>query len=217
MKLKFSYNREKDIWCLLVKGKSSQNSPFPTGVYKMLTEKTGDNPNEAQTTEFIEWYLKEKNFNVQELIIEDQKAFDLISDKFQRVAEEVFGVSIDKEITAYLTVNNRCPYNIEENYFFVSISKTSPLPIIMHELWHFYTWYKFGSAYQNKIGPQKYNDVKESLTVLLNIVIVCRDLLPVGIEDRGYPQHQEMRTKIVELWKTKPDISFVWEEVTKTL
>lgn len=80
MKLKFNYNRDKDVWCLLTKGKSSKNSPFPTGVYKMLTEKAGGNPNEAQTSEFIDWYLKENKFNVQELITEYQKAFDLISE-----------------------------------------------------------------------------------------------------------------------------------------
>lgn len=83
----------------------------------------------------------------------------------------------------------------------------------MHELWHFYTWYKFGIAHQNEIGSEKYNDVKESLTVLLNIV--CQDILPTGAEDKGYPQHQETRKKIIGLWKVKPDINFVWDEITR--
>ena len=85
----------------------------------------------------------------------------------------------------------------------------------MHELWHFYTWYKFGESEQERIGAKKYNNVKESLTVLLNIE--CKDLLPEGIEDTGYPQHQKLREEIKILWEEKPDIDFVWESITRQL
>ncbi len=117
---------------------------------------------------------------------------------------------MDKEIKAYLTINDRCPYRIEENLFFVTISKKSPVKIIMHELWHFYTWEKFGSQ-EKIIGEKKYDNIKEALTVLLNVE--CKKLLPEGIQDKGYPQHKELREKILKIWTEKPDIDFLWNKL----
>lgn len=79
---------------------------------------------------------------------------------------------------------------------------------MMHELWHFYTWYSFGINEESKIGAEKYNDIKEALTVLLNIE--CAHLWPEGVEDKGYPQHQELRGEIVKWWQENPDIKDVW-------
>jgi hypothetical protein len=80
----------------------------------------------------------------------------------------------------------------------------------MHELWHFYTWEKFGPDEPTRLGAEKYNDLKESLTVLLNIE--CQHLLPEGDMDKGYPQHQDLRLRIMELWKQNPDIEYVWKK-----
>ncbi|MEY2640919.1 MAG: hypothetical protein RL150_312 [Candidatus Parcubacteria bacterium] len=73
----------------------------------------------------------------------------------------------------------------------------------MHKLWHFYTWYAFGSTQEERLGKQKYNDLKEALTALLNVE--CRDLLPEGVADTGYPQHQELRQQILAYWETDKD------------
>lgn len=213
MKLSFIYNQEKDIWCLLNKGKSSNNSPLPTNVYTKLITAVGENPDEASAATFIEKYLAENGYDVNRYISSYQNEFEKISDSFKRVAENVFGVILDKEIAAYLTINSRCPYNIEENWFFVPISKSSPIKTIIHELWHFYTWYKFGIAWEEKLGKGKYNDMKEALTVLLNVE--CKHVLPEGVEDKGYPQHKELRDRILELWKQNPDIDYVWTTITK--
>lgn len=211
MKLNFKYDKEKDIWCLINKGPSSINSPFPTGVYKKFLEQFGDNPNKENISSFINSYLKENNYNVSKFLEKYQKDFSLISEEFYKIAEKIFELSLkDKEITSYLTINNRCPYNIQENWFFTSINKLSPIRSIMHELWHFYTWYKFGDREQ-QIGINKYNDIKESLTVLLNIE--CKSLLPEGTTDNGYPQHQELRKKIIKLWQEKPDINYIWDKI----
>jgi hypothetical protein len=82
----------------------------------------------------------------------------------------------------------------------------------MHELWHFYTWYKFGEDEQERLGMEKYNDIKEALTVLLNVE--CEHLLPEGVTDYGYPQHQELRKEILSLWQENPDIDFIWKKLT---
>ena len=78
----------------------------------------------------------------------------------------------------------------------------------MHELWHFYTWYELGSHWVEKLGTSKYNELKESLTVLLNIE--CGDLLPAGIQDIGYPQHQDLRNKILQYWEKDRNMKNLW-------
>lgn len=50
MKITFIYNKEKDIWCLLNKGRSSVNSQNPTNQYEQLVEKYGENPSEEKTS-----------------------------------------------------------------------------------------------------------------------------------------------------------------------
>lgn len=209
-KIKFAYDKSKDIWCLMNKGKSSDNSSFPTKVYKKMVDEMGDNPSEETTSVFIDKYLAENNYNTAEIIKKFEDDSTKPFETFTKRAEEIFGLKLEKEVTAYLTVNNRCPYNISENYFFVTISHESPTSTVMHELWHFYTWYKFGITDESILGKQKYNDLKEALTVLLNVEFP--DLLN-SKKDFGYPQHQELRAKILTLWQEKPDIEFVWKSL----
>ncbi|TSD03347.1 MAG: hypothetical protein Athens071416_28 [Parcubacteria group bacterium Athens0714_16] len=213
MKVKFKYEKEKDVWCLLNKGKSSILSQSPTIAYTKLVSKFGENPDEKSASLFIDEYLKENNFNVNEYVSKYQKEFDNISEKFQKRAEEIFKVFLKEDVTIYLTVNERLPYNIKENYTFACIGKGVQRHSIMHELWHFYTWYRWGKSWVDKLGSQKYHDIKESLTILLNFV--CKDLMPENLEDTGYPQHKELREKIVKLWKEKQDIEYIWENIIK--
>lgn len=213
MKLAFTYDREKDIWCLLNKGKGSNNSTHPTKVYEELVQSVGENPDREAVSQFIDRYIKENNIDISSYIEKYQKEFDDIFEEFHKIAQRVFGVSLKDDITVYLTINNRCPYNIKENSFFVSVSNVSALKTTMHELWHFYTWYRYGSDEIEKIGSKEYNDIKEALTVLLNVE--CKHLLPEGIQDAGYPQHQELRNKILKMWQKKQDIDFVWSALSK--
>lgn len=209
MRLTFTYDKEKDIWCLLNKGKSSNNSQSPTKVYEQLVAAAGENPTPEQTSEFIDKYLAENNIDLDARIRELENSWAKLADEYQTRAEQIFGTTLSADITVYLTINNRCPYDITNDSFFVSLSNESPTRTIMHELWHFYTWYELGAGELEKLGNEKYNDLKESLTVLLNIE--CKDLLPEGVEDTGYPQHAELRKRIVELWSQEKDIRKVWE------
>jgi hypothetical protein len=122
MNLKYTYKKEEDIWCLLNKGKSSNNSPNPTKVYQELVQFAGENPGDVSTSQFIDKYIKENNIVVSEFIKIFQRDFNKISKEFQKIAEKVFGVSLNKDVTVYLTINTRCPYNLERNLFFVSVS-----------------------------------------------------------------------------------------------
>jgi hypothetical protein len=118
-------------------------------------------------------------------------------------------------IDAELSINNRSPYNIQDNYFFCSFPRKSGKPIAMHELWHFYTWKKFGEEEsEGKLGRKKYNDIKEALTVLLNVIFP--DILDDEV-DNGYSQHRDLRQRILDLWNSLEEgertIDRMWPEI----
>ena len=215
MKVLFDYNQEKDVWCILNYGKSSNNSSEPTKVYKKLISEYGENPTNQNAIDFIEKYISENNINIEDYINNYQNDWDSISEEYIKRAEKIFKISLPKDVTAYLTINNRCPYDIFNNLFFANFPSSSIKIVVMHELWHFYTWYKFGIIWEEKLGKQKYNDLKESLTVLLNIE--CKDLMPEGDQDYGYPQHKELREKITQLWNETTDIEKLWSTLAQSL
>lgn len=207
MKVTFTYDEEKDIWCLLNYGKSSTNSKTKTKAYEQLVSFCGENPTNEDASKFISKYTIENNINLGEYVSRYQKDWDKISEMYTKIAERVFGVSLESHVTAYLTINNRSPYSIEDSMFFVGVPSW-PTKTVMHELWHFYAWNKFGITWEGKIGKEKYNEIKEALTVLLNVE--CKELLPVGVEDKGYPQHQELRNKILAFWEKDKNIDTLW-------
>lgn len=209
--IKFTYSKEKDIWCLLNKGKKSSNSPHATKVYQLLEEQCGENPTTEATSKFIDDYLAENNVSLEEYIQKYLADWSLVSEEYHRRARAIFDVTLPSNVTAYLTVNNRNPYSISDNLFYVSVPRDSIRKTIMHELWHFYTWYGLGTGQEEMLGKQKYNDIKESLTVLLNEE--CSDLLPKGVSDDGYLQHQELRNEIITLWREQKDVAKIWNEL----
>lgn len=208
MKIIFKYNEDSDIDCLLDKGPGSNNQPgLQTKTYAELLKFTSDIKNIEKVREFIRKYIKEQGLDLPKKAAQLQERWDPINAEFEKRAEKVFGVSIIDTISAYLTITGRFPYNIEKKLFFVSVQRDSVNSIAMHELWHFYTWHKFGKEQMDELGPQKYNDIKEALTVLLNIEFA--DILN-GEIDKGYTQHQELRKLIAEKWSETKDIEKVW-------
>ncbi len=211
MKVVFEYSKDKDIWCLLNKGRSSNNNPNPTKVYELLTTKCGESPTEEVTSSFIDMYLSENDVSIEAYTEQYVKEWSLVSDEYHKRAEAVFGVVLPQDVTAYLTINNRNPYSISDNLFYVTVPRDTIRKTVMHELWHFYTWYGLGTDQEEILGKQKYNDMKEALTALLNVE--CGDLFPDGISDDGYPQHQELRKSILDMWETEKDIKTIWSKL----
>ncbi len=211
MKVIFEYNQGKDAWCLLNYGKTSMNSPTPTKMYEELVAKFGERPTNEQAISFVNEYKETNGLNENDYIRKYTEDWQLIHEKYKEIAERVFGQSLPSDITVYLTINSRCPYSIEENMFFVQMPAYSSRKTAMHELWHFYTWQVFGKEWEDKLGKQKYNEIKEALTVLLNVE--CKDLLPVGVTDNGYPQHKKLREKIITLWQEEKDIKKLWNKI----
>jgi len=79
----------------------------------------------------------------------------------------------------------------------------------MHLQFHKYFW----EDCEKKIGKTKTVDLKEALTVLLNLEF--RDLLLV--EDKGYKKHERLRKKFANAWKETHDFSKVIDAGIKFL
>ncbi|HEY4501917.1 MAG TPA: hypothetical protein VJJ20_02525 [Candidatus Paceibacterota bacterium] len=73
MKVAFEYDKEKDIWCLLNKGKSSSNSQAPTKVYESLVATYSEDPTPGDTAAFIDKYITDKDIDIQQYITKYQQ------------------------------------------------------------------------------------------------------------------------------------------------
>ena len=210
MNLFFKYSKEKDIEAILSGAKSSYGA-LPTKIFEELQSECNDILDTVCINHFYENALVAKGVNNQYIDLRKRQIQSDISkviDVYTDIAEQIFETQIKYNVDCYLTISPRCPYSIENKYFFVNIFAKDPVRIILHELWHFYTWQIFGQQEVDKLGESKYNSVKEALTVLLNTE--CMDLIEV--KDEGYMEHVELRDKITNLWKKYKDIRVVWRE-----
>ena len=203
----FKYDLGKDIENF-IRGTRAKNSSKPTKLQEIYIAKNGTDYNEAKVREFLESYTKKISFDPEKSMRELEESWRKIEGPFLQRIEEMFKITYPaSQIMAYLTTNQRCTYNIPENYFFVNFAAKSSNHIIMHELFHFYTWYALhDDLVTAEIDENQYNDIKESLTVLLNTEFLE---LMNGARDKGYPQHVETREKVQELWNSSKDIQQV--------
>lgn len=211
MILTFKYNLEEDIRNFFIGSKSLGHNMRPSKKHLLYQEQYGEELTEENLKKFINNYIKENNINIESKIKEFQDSWDKVNDEFLQRCEKIFKINLPCEkIDAYLTVNDRCGYSIVDNLFFVSVGTNQSKRIAMHELFHFYTWYAIGKELKDKnIGKQKYYDIKESLTEILNLEF--KDLMEC--EDKGYTEHQELRKKIKEYWLEYKDIRKVVEKI----
>ncbi len=199
MKLCFSYNAEKDAENFM-NGLKSVNNPKPTKFHQLYIDKHGDKIDADMVKKFVAEYIEKNGIDVENKVTEIEQGWFKVGSVFIERCEKIFGIKYPREIIdVYLTTNGRCTYNIQKGYFFVGIESKNPSTTIMHELLHFYTWEAFYKILKKQgLSDLQYNDIKESLTELLNIEFA--DLMG-GHIDTGYPQHAEMRLKIRKLWE----------------
>lgn len=206
-KLTFSYDFDKDVENFL-RGTQAKNSSKPTKLQQAYIEKHGQTYSDEVVRNFIQSYIQESGFNAEETTSRVEDGWRSIEQEYLSRLENIFGIKYPAEtIQVYITTNGRCTYRIEDGYFFVYANpgaSNTPNQVIMHELLHFYTWEAFHKELKELgVSDEKYNDMKESLTELLNIEFA--DLM-AGAHDDGYPQHAEIRQRIKMLWLSTKDI-----------
>lgn len=211
MKLHFTYDTGKDIENF-INGTRAVNSKKPTKFQIAFSEKYGDNFEIDKIKEFIIEQDAITEFDANKEIVAIEERWKIAESIFIERVEKIFGISYPTPIiTVYLTHNERCTYNIEQNYFFVKIGSEFSNNTLMHELLHFYTWHAFGKKLlDDGLSKLAYNDIKESLTELLNLKF--SDLMN-GKLDTGYPQHQEMRAEIRRLLVDNKNVKEVVEKI----
>jgi hypothetical protein len=205
MELHFSYNIDKDVENIM-KSTQAVNNRRPTKFQELFMQKHGSDFSFEKVKRFIVERQEVERFRMKEEIATLEEKWRPIETSFIERTEKVFGINYPSPyITAYLTHNERCTYNIDENYFFVKIRSEFSNNIIMHELFHFYTWQAFGRRLlQEGFSKGVYNDIKESLTEILNLEF--SDLMN-GKIDKGYPQHQTMRAEVRKLWSEQENLA----------
>jgi len=198
MQLHFSYDINKDVENIIKSTKAVNNKKL-TKFQSLYIQKYSNDFDAANVKVFVEGQNNINNFdaNKELFTIEERwkKVEILFTERVEKIFRIVYPVAI---ITVYLTHNERCTYNIDKNYFFVKIGSEFSNNTIMHELLHFYTWHAFGQKLvDGGLSKLAYNDVKESLTELLNLEF--SDLMG-GKPDKGYIQHESLRAEIRKLW-----------------
>jgi len=211
MKLTFKYNLNEDIKNFFGASKSLGHSGRQSKIHLLYQGRYGAELTQENLKKFINNYVKENNIDVKEKIKEFQKSWDKINDEFFKRAEKIFKVQLPTEqVDVYLTTNDRCCLSINDNLFFVYVKSDHIKRTAMHELFHFYTWYAFGKELKDKnIGKQKYYDIKESLTEILNLEF--EDL--IEYPEVGYSEHKELRKEIKKYWLKYKDIKKVVEKI----
>lgn len=119
-------------------------------------------------------------------------------------------------VKIFITTFHRAPYNVKQKFFYLIWRdfdrKKSVTTNIYHELMHFlfhlYYWNKCRKA---GLSDAKIHILKESLTVLLNPILEKRKL-PL---DTGYIPHQEIRTKLRELWQKENNFDLFLDKAVK--
>jgi len=214
MKLKFLYDIDKDVENV-IKSTESINNQQPTKFQNFYVQKYGAGFEGEKIKSLIKKQDKENGLDVEKEIAEIETKWEQINPIFTERVEKIFGITYPAPpIAVYLTHDERCTYNIKENYFFIKIGAEFSNNTIMHELFHFYTWYAFGKKLRGEgLSKMKYNDIKESLTELLNLEF--SDLMD-GKSDTGYVQHKNMRAEVRRLWLTKKNVSSVIEKLVST-
>lgn len=121
-----------------------------------------------------------------------------------------------EKITAKLTTIKRAPYNPKDFSFFFSLHNSIPqlMKSCAHEVLHIYFHNsKYWDMCIKEIGIKETHNLKESLTILLNIEF--KDLW--GIEDKGYPMHKNLRSFIKKEWTKEKDFEILIKKCIKEM
>ncbi len=144
-----------------------------------------------------------------------EKTWEEMEDSFFKRMDKLMKNVFREKIIAYLTTAGTCPYDPDELSFMFSLFYSLPknLQTCGHEIMHLYFHKFYWEKVEKQIGKEKTADLKEALTVLLNLEF--KDLW--FVEDTGYEQHRELRKFIVKEWKKEKDFEILLSKCVRYL
>jgi len=150
------------------------------------------------------------------IILSDMALWESIEkeyiERMENITKRKFNNS---KIICYLIISQKCRYNPNDRSFMLNIfdNPFSKMLGIGHELFHLHFHEHFFDNVENILGNKITHDLKEALTVLLNLEF--NDLW--FLRDAGYPQHQELRKFITETWLKEKDFEKLMDKCIKYL
>lgn len=218
MPLNIQYNIKKDAWNYW----SSINKSGPytnplrymyAGLIKKIKRKTQFQVLKMQKKRFSNF---QKSPLLGAYINALSKAWNGIEKKyFDRLKNITKKPICSRKFKVYITTIARCPYNAEEKWFMINFF--SPIPHAMrtigHEIMHLQFHKYFWKKIEKEIGEQKTGDLKEALTVLLNLEF--KDLW--FVEDEGYEKHKNLREFIAKQWQKQKDFNLLLDKCVEYL
>lgn len=211
MNIEFLYNPNKDTENF-IKSSQSINNRKPTSLMRAFLAEPLHELDQQVVGRFLESFHRVNEIDVTRITRAVGEEWRNLEASFIKRSDTLFGIRSDFwPLVGYLSTNSRCTYQIKKSEFFVYMLADNWAANIMHELFHFYTWYAFHWRL-DKYGVDEgaYNDFKEALTVLLNVEF--KDIMS-DATDFGYPQHAKLRENIRVLWLEGHSLASIAEDL----
>jgi hypothetical protein len=203
----FKFDKEKDLWNHWHKANWKSNwSKFKSS--EDIKKICGGKTFEESKKNLSNYLFKLHNSNLIDLEINCLKnSWKKIEKEFFDRMDKLMKKKFNKKIIAYLTTAGICPYNPKEPSFMFSFFYSLPqqLQTCGHEIMHLYFHEFYWDEIESKIGEEKTSNLKEALTVLLNLEF--KDLW--FKKDSGYKSHEELRKFISKKWKKNKDFDLL--------
>ena len=216
-KVNFKIDIEKDAWNYWRRANSgtSYGYDFKKKLDPKIIKKLKCKEFEEVKKEIV-IFLKEKFYNSREI----NKKIKIIRNNWKKVEKKYFD-KLEKitkheiytnKFTCYITTLGRCPYNPQENWFMTNISWSEDMIVltVAHELMHLQFHHYYEKKLLKEISKEQFHDIKEALTVLLNIEF--SDL--IKSKDLGYPKHQKLRKFIQKEWEKEKDFDLLIKKLS---
>lgn len=205
-KVKFGFDKERDlfnVWqtCTAKSYGYDFSSRLPKELVKFCKDKSYKNSKEFIKKFFNNIYSSEI---ANDYAVFLDKSWKKIEKKYFEKLKNITGKELKvKKINAHITIAPRCPYDPEDKSFMVNLFASPPINLMTagHEIMHLHFHENYFEEVEKQLGNKKTHDLKEALTVLLNIEF--NDLW--SVIDNGYESHKELRNFIAEEWKKEKD------------
>ena len=210
-KVIYFFNKEKDaynIWDTINKGEI-YGFDFSKNLPEKITAICKGKKFEEVKSKIYEFNNNLYNSELPEKIAKSvNELWSSIENAFLYKLKEITSKDIfPGDVMGYLTSVSRCPYDPKKRTFMISLY-SNPLAILQssaHEIFHMQFHHYFFEEVEKKVGKEKAHDIKESVTVLLNLE--CKNILLV--KDKGYESHKSLREHIEKIWLQKKDFNFL--------
>lgn len=209
--LNFLFNKEKDAWNIWSKVNEKTRRFGNPIISPKITNVIKDKSFEDSISEIEK--INQTIYNsglIDEFIELLEKSWSKREGEFFKRLEKITGNKFNGDTNCFITTIGTCPYHPKERWFMDSLYYNLPKAIVSigHELLHIHFHDYYFEEIEKQIGKDKAHDLREALTVLLNLEF--KDLL-VGF-DEGYGQHKELRNFIVQEWTKEKDFDKLLEK-----